>query len=120
MTYIEIHGTRYPASINGKQSDKDWDGRHSKTILLEMGYATAFALFVDGLAWSIVMQEDARTDPDTGEEITPEAEIYDNSEFSLAGDITDHRNGYVSVKMGKPTEIESILAELESEVSSNG
>lgn len=37
---------------------------------------------------------------------------YDNSEYSIAGDITDHRNGYVSVKMGQPT-AEEILAILE-------
>lgn len=35
---------------------------------------------------------------------------YDNSEYSLAGDITDHRDGTVSIKMGKPTEAEASAA----------
>ena len=115
MVYIEINGTRYPATINGKMNDKEFGGRQSKTITLAMAYATASALVVDGLAWSIVMQPDAYTDPETGEEITTEAEIYDNSEFSIAGDITDHRDGTVSVKMGKPTDLEVALANAVSE-----
>ena len=115
MVYIEINGTRYPATINGKMNDKEWDGRQSKTITLAMAYDAASALFVDGLAWSIVMQPDAYTDPETGEEITPEAEVYDNCEFSIAGDITDHRDGTVSVKMGKPTDLEVALANAVSE-----
>ena len=117
MVYIEINGTRYPATINGKMNDKEWDGRQSKTITLEMTYAAASALFVDGLAWSIVMQDDQYTDPETGEEITTEAEIYDNSEFSIAGDIIDHRNGFVSVKMGKQTKVESMRAQLANAVT---
>lgn len=115
MVYIEINGTRYPATINGKMNDKEFGGRQSKTITLAMDYAAASALFVDGLAWSIVMQPDAYTDPETGEEITPETEVYDNSEFSIAGDITDHRDGTVSVKMGKPTDLEVALANAVSE-----
>jgi hypothetical protein len=35
---------------------------------------------------------------------------YDNSEYSLSGAITDHRNGTVSIKMGKPTETENAKA----------
>ena len=28
---------------------------------------------------------------------------YDNSDYCVAGDIVDHRDGTISVKMGKPT-----------------
>ena len=38
-----------------------------------------------------------------------EQEVYDNSEYSIAGDVVDHRNGTVTVKMGKPT-AEELLA----------
>ena len=41
-----------------------------------------------------------------------EEEIYDNSEYSIAGDIIDLRDGFVTVKMGKPT-AEELLALLE-------
>ena len=40
------------------------------------------------------------------ETVTPEAETYDNSAYSVAGPITDHRDGTVTVKMGKPTAAE--------------
>ena len=36
----------------------------------------------------------------------PYEEIYDNSEYCMAGPITDNRDGTVYVKMGKPTELE--------------
>lgn len=100
MTYIKIKDTLYPANIDGRVSDYDWDNRESKAITLEMDYATAIALFVDGLAWSIVQMEEGQ-----------ETE-YDNSEYNVAGSITDHRNGTVTAKMGKPTQIELLEAQL--------
>ena len=54
MTFIKINETLYPATITGRITDNDWDKRESKSIKLEMDYATAIKLFVDGLAWSIV------------------------------------------------------------------
>ena len=41
-------------------------------------------------------------------------EEYDNSEYSIAGDIIDHRNGKVTIKMGKST-AEELLLVLEQE-----
>lgn len=120
MTDIKINDTLYPATVSGKISDRDWDNRESKSITLEMDYATSNDLFVDGLAWSIVeqnevpiYQKDAQGQIVLGENGAPiqtgtemkETE-WDNSEFSVAGDITDHRNGTVTVKMGKPTDSE--------------
>ena len=31
---------------------------------------------------------------------------YDNSDFNIAGDVTDHRDGTMSIKMGKATDLE--------------
>lgn len=117
MIYVEINDVRHPATVNGKTKDSEWDGRHSKTITLAMSYETARATFVDGLAWAIVMQDDPYTDPETGEEIVPEPEYHDNSEFCVAGDITDHRNGIVSVKMGMLTEVEALRKQLANAVT---
>ena len=120
MTYIKINNTKYPATINGKMSDTAWDGRASKAITLTMDYATASALFVDGLAWSIVQQEEVpvyKLDEnggyiydENGEFIQIDTEMketeFDNSEYNLAGDIIDYRDGTITVKMGKLTELE--------------
>ena len=95
MNYIKINEKTFPAVIAGKMQDSDWDNRESKAITLEMDYATAMGIFVDGLAWSIVHQ------PEEGE-----AQEYDNADFCVAGDVTDHRDGTVTVKMGKLTDLE--------------
>ena len=104
MTYIEIAGVRYPAHILGRTRDTDWNDRKSKAITLEMTCADATALFVDGLAWSIVYE----TENQAGETVT---EVYDNSEYDVAGPVTDNRDGTVTVKMGVMTDGEA-LAEL--------
>lgn len=91
MTYVKINDALYPALISGRTADRDWDNRESKAITLEMSYADAMALFVDDLEWEIVYEDKETT------------ETYDNSEFSVAGSVTDNRNGTVTVKVGKPT-----------------
>lgn len=114
MTYVKINGTTYPATINGKLVDREWSDRESKTITLEMAYADAIALFVDGLAWSILM--DAEQEQENGSIVTVQEE-YDNSEYSMAGSITDNRDGTISVKMGKPTQLEAMQAQLANAVT---
>lgn len=108
MTYIKINETLYPATISGKMSDTAWDGRASKAITLAMTHAQASALFVGGAAWSIVQEQDVPTYDDNGEQIGTEKQNteFDNSDYCLAGDITDHRDGRITVKMGKLTELE--------------
>lgn len=106
MTYIKINDTLYPATITGSLKDRAWNDRESKSITLAMDYATALALFVDGLNWSIVM--DIEQEQEDGSVITVQ-ETYDNSEYDMAGPITDNRNGTVTVKMGKAT-AEELLA----------
>ena len=126
MTFVKINGSLYPASIGGKMADREWDNRESKAITLEMGYAEANALFVDGLEWSIVEQNeipvykvDENGEYILDEEGNPiqigtemEETEWDNSEFFIAGTITDHRNGKVTAKMGKITDSEA-LAEIQ-------
>lgn len=92
MTYIKINDQQYPATVVGLTNDRSWGGRASKAVTLNMDYETAKATFVDDVSWSIVYQEDEDN-----------ATVYDNSEYSAAGPITDNRDGSVTVKMGKPT-----------------
>ena len=120
MTYIKVNNTLYPATINGKTADYEWDKRETKSITLTMTYAEALALLPDNTPWSIVAKNAVPVyDPDTGEQTgeTVDEQEYDNAEYSMSGAITDNRDGTVTIKMGKPTEIESILAELETEVA---
>lgn len=105
MTYVKINGTTYPAVINGKHIDREWNDRESKTITLEMAYTDAIGIFVDGLAWSILM--DVEQEQEDGSIVTVQEE-YDNSDYSMAGSITDNRDGTLAVKMGKPTKIEML------------
>lgn len=109
MTYVKINGTTYPAVINGNHIDREWNDRESKTITLEMAYADAIAVFVDGLAWSILM--DVEQEQEDGSIVTVQEE-YDNSEYSMAGSITDNRDGTLAVKMGKPTKIETLESQI--------
>lgn len=120
MTYIKINETLYPATISGRVQDKDWDNRESKAITLEMDYPTAAALFVDGLAWSIVQREevpvyevdeqDEFVLDENGNPIQIDTKVqeteFDNNEYNLAGDITAHRDGTITAKMGKLTDLE--------------
>lgn len=108
MTFIKINETLYPATISGRVQDNDWDNRESKAITLEMDYETAKSLFVDGAAWSIVQQNEVPVFDEEGNQTGTEMQEteFDNSEYSLAGDITDHRDGTVTVKMGKLTDLE--------------
>lgn len=113
-TYIEINEVRYPAVITGRLSDGDWNNRESKAIKVEMSYSDAIVLFVDDIEWNIVHEISVPhfTMNEDGFEITtmvPEFEIYNNSEYCMAGSITDNRDGTVTVKMGKPTAEELLI-----------
>ena len=112
-TYIKINNgdILYPAVITGRMADKEWDNRETKAITLEMDYATANTLFIDSVIWSIVMEhpveiEEIDDEGNTTTKTIIETEEFDNSEYSLAGDITDHRDGTLTVKMGKLTDLE--------------
>lgn len=113
--YIKVNNTEYPATVNGVNNDRTWDGRDTKTVTLTMTATEAAALLPSGTPWAIVQRDMVdkldENDMPTGEtkEVVNE---YDNSKYSLSGDITDHRDGTVTVKMGKPTEAETLRAQL--------
>ena len=109
MTEIEIGQRRFGAQITGKLRDGDWDYRESKSITLEADYETVLSLFQNGAAWAILVSGQPVEDPDTGEMVTPAPIRYDNSAFLVAGDITDHRDGTITVKMGRLTALEETL-----------
>ena len=108
-TYVKINDAQYEASITGRLNDKDWDNRPSKAITLEMSYADAVNIFVDDVNWFILQEfEDTvqEVNEETGELVTKtvaRTESYDNSDYNIAGSITDNRDGTITVKMGKPT-----------------
>lgn len=108
MTFIKIDDALYPAAVSGRLADEDWDGRASKAITLEMSHAEAAEIFTDGLSWSIVQQEEVAVRDESGMQVGTEIRDveYDNCEYALAGDLTDHRDGTITVKMGKLTDLE--------------
>ena len=90
--YIRVGQDLYPALyVNGNVQDSKWDYRSSMAIELEMDYADAVEVFADGTEWSIVDDDEQQ---------------YDYNEYNIAGDITDHRDGTLTVKMGKITDLE--------------
>ena len=107
--YVKVNGAEYPATVNGNLVDRNWNGRDTKTIYLTMPYEQAAALLPDNTPWGIVQRETQDVLDEQGQPTGETKEIvneYDNSAYSLAGDITDYRDGTVSIKMGKPTESE--------------
>lgn len=111
--YIKVNNTEYPAEINGNPKDRSWGERDTKTITLTMTTTEVATLLPDNTPWSIVLRETQDVLDENGmltgqtEEVVNEC---DNSEYNLSGEITDYRDGTVSIKMGKPTETESAKA----------
>lgn len=111
--FIKVNGQEYPATLIYNYKDRNWDMRETQTVHLTMPYAQAAALLPSGTPWSNVFREtvdkldnDRNPTGETEEVVTEE----DMSAYSLSGAITDHRDGTVSIKMGKPTETESAKA----------
>lgn len=107
--FIKVGGVEYPATLIYNYKDRNWDMRETQTGHLTMPYAQAAALLPSGTPWSNVFREqkdkldnDGNPTGQTEEVVTEE----DMSAYSLAGQITDYRDGTVSIKMGKPTESE--------------
>lgn len=110
MIYFKTNNTEYLANIAGKVTDRDWDGRASKSITLTIEYTTASQLFVDGLSWSIVQRDTVPVYDKDGKptgETEEQVQEWDNSDYNVAGSITDNRNGTCTCKMGKKTQLET-------------
>lgn len=112
MIYIKVNNTEYPAEINGNPKDRTWGDRDTKTITLTMTTTEVATLLPDNTPWSIVLRETVNKLDNDGNPTGETKEVvneWDNSEYSLSGAITDHRDGTVSIKMGKPTETENAV-----------
>lgn len=110
--HIKVNNTEYPATVNGNHTDRSWDGRDTKTIYLTMSHDAVAALLPDNTPWSIVQRDTVPKYDSDGQPTGETEEIVnelDNSMYSLSGAITDHRDGTVSIKMGKPTETENAV-----------
>lgn len=113
--FIKVGGQEYPATLIYNYKDRNWDMRETQTVHLTMPYAQAAALLPSGAPWSNVFREtkdkldnDGNPTGQTEEIVTEE----DMSAYSLAGEIVGYRDGTVSIKMGKPTETETLRAQL--------
>lgn len=110
--FIKVNGQEYPATCIYNYKDRNWDMRETQTVQLTMPYAQAAALLTTGTPWFNVFREQKDVLDENGmltgqtEEVVTEEDM---SAYSLAGEITDHRDGTVSVKMGKPTETENAV-----------
>lgn len=110
--YVKVNNTEYPATITGILKDREWNEREVKNIRLTMTATDAAVLLPNNTPWSIVQRETVDKLDNDGQPTGETEEVvneYDNSEYSLSGAITDHRDGTVSVKMGKPTEAETAV-----------
>ena len=111
-SYIKVHNTEYPATLIARYADPDWDKRSTQEVHLTMAHDAAAALLPNGVKWSRVDRGTVDKLDEQGEP-TGETEVIvtetDMSDYALAGEIVDYRNGTVSVKMGKPTETENAV-----------
>ena len=105
MEFIKVDGQEYPVKSIYNYNDHEWDNRETMLIHLPMSYTEVVALLTDGVKWSKGLREEREMTDQTEEVVTEE----DMSAYSLAGDITGHRDGTVSIQMGKPTETENAV-----------
>ena len=107
--YVKVNNTEYPATVDGVNNDRTWGGRASKSVTLTMTHAAAVQMFVDGLVWSIVQRDTVPVYGEDGNhtgETEEQVQEWDNSDYNVAGSITDNRNGTCTCKMGKKTQLE--------------
>ena len=111
--FIKAAGQEYPATCIYNYKDRNWDMRESVAVHLTMTHDEAAALLTTGTPWGNVFREQKDVLDENGELTGQTEEVVteeDMSAYSLAGEITDYRDGTVSIKMGKPTEAEASAA----------
>lgn len=106
-TYLKANNTETPCEAAEHYRDSAW-GRPTCTVTIKASAAEIAALLPNNAPWSLIEREDVldESGAPTGQTVDHERDM---SEYSLSGDITDHRDGTVSIKMGKPTETESAV-----------
>ena len=118
--YVKVNNTEYHATVDGVNNDRTWNGRDTKTVTLTMTHDEAATLLPSGTPWSIVQRDMVDVLDEQGQPTGETKEVvneYDNSEYSISGEITDYRDGTVSIKMGKPTQLEMMQAQLANAVT---
>lgn len=108
-TVLKANNTETPCEAAEHYRDSAW-GRSTCTVTIKGSAADIAALLPNGAAWSLIEREDVPDESGmpTGQTVDHERDM---REYSLSGDITDHRDGTVSIKMGKPTEVEALRAQ---------
>lgn len=106
-TFLKANNTETPCEAAEHYRDSAW-GRPTCTVTIKASAAEIAALLPNNAPWSLIEREDALDENGmpTGQTVDHERDM---SEYSLSGDITDHRDGTVSIKMGKPTETENAV-----------
>lgn len=101
----------YPVDLEppilAKKISEDGVNREYLRITVSATYADVLAYFVDNATYSI-RQFDI---DDNGNELKTYQD-FDWSEYSVARDVIDHRDGRITVYMAKPNEQEEALAAL--------
>lgn len=85
---INIGGKQIDANVRFGSSDGKFDNRMYAEITTSIAYGDAVELFVNDATWSTNYDDMIETD---------------RSEYSVAGPITDNRDGTITILMGKPT-----------------
>lgn len=106
-TFLKANNTETPCEAAEHYRDSAW-GRPTCTVTIKGSAAEIAALLPNNAPWSLIEREDVldESGAPTGQTVDHERDM---SEYNLSGDITDHRDGTVSIKMGKPTETENAV-----------
>lgn len=106
-TFLKANNAETPCEAAEHYRDSAW-GRPTCTVTIKASAAEIAALLPNNAPWSLIEREDVldESGAPTGQTVDHERDM---SDYSLPGDITDHRDGRVSIKMGKPTETESAV-----------
>lgn len=106
-TFLKANNAETPCEAAEHYRDSAW-GRPTCTVTIKGSAAEIAALLPNNAPWSLIEREDVldESGAPTGQTVDHERDM---SDYSLSGDITDHRDGTVSIKMGKPTEAETAV-----------